>query len=59
VIDGDGDEERWMLQQDDETRRAYVAEVLECEDEPDRQAIWLLGQPKKVRESYIAGVLDD
>ena len=35
-----------MLLQDDETRRSYVAEVLEREDEPDRQAIWLLGQPQ-------------
>lgn len=59
MIDGDGDEERWMLLQDDEVRRSYVADVLEREDEPDRQAIWLLGQPRKVRDSYIADVLDD
>ena len=49
---------RWMLLQDEETRRSYVTDVLEHEAEPDRQAIWLLGQPRKVRESYIAGVID-
>lgn len=58
VIDGAADEERWMLLQDDETRSSYVSDVLEREDEPDRQAIWLLGQPKKVRASYIANVID-
>jgi hypothetical protein len=58
VIDESVDVERWMLVQDDETRRSYIADVLEREDEPDRQAIWLLGQPRTVRESYIAGVFD-
>jgi hypothetical protein len=58
VVDGAGHEERWMLLQDDDTRRSYVVDVLEREPEPDRQAIWLLGQPRTVRESYIAGVID-
>ena len=58
VIDGSADQERWMLLQDDETRRSYVAEVLEREDVPDRQAIWLLGQARAVRESYVAEVID-
>jgi len=58
VIDGKADEERWMLGQDDETRRSYIDEVLVHEDAPDRQAIWLLGQPRKVRESYVREVLD-
>jgi len=58
VVDGGADEQRWMLLQDDATRHTYVAEVLEREDEPDRQAIWLLGQARNVRESYIAEVLD-
>jgi hypothetical protein len=47
-----------MLIQDDATRGSYVAEVLENEPEPDRQAIWLLGQARKVRLSYISDVLD-
>jgi hypothetical protein len=59
VIDANGDEERWMLLQDDATRRSYVEEVLEDAPEPDRQAIWLLGQTRAVRDSYIAAVLDD
>jgi hypothetical protein len=58
VIDGAGDEERWMLLQDDETRASYVTDVLSHEDEPDRQAIWLLGQSRAVRESYVADVID-
>jgi hypothetical protein len=58
VVDGHGDAERWMLIQDDATRGSYVAEVLENEPEPDRQAIWLLGQARKVRLSYISDVLD-
>ena len=28
VVDGGGDEERWMLLQDDDTRHSYVREVL-------------------------------
>ena len=58
VVDGGGDQERWMLLQNDDTRRSYVREVLEAEPKPDRQAIWLLGQPRKVRESYVSDVLD-
>jgi hypothetical protein len=58
VIDAAADQERWMLLQDEETRRSYVADVLEQEAEPDRQAIWLLGQPQRVRDSYIAAVID-
>ncbi len=58
VIDGASDEERWMLLQDDVTRRSYITDVLEREPEPDRQAIWLLRQPKKVRLSYVAEVID-
>jgi hypothetical protein len=58
VIDGHGDQERWMLLQADAIRHSYVDDVLECEAEPDRQAIWLLLQPRKVRESYVADVLD-
>ena len=29
VVDGEGDEQRWMLLQDDDTRHSYVAEVLD------------------------------
>jgi len=29
VVDGGGDEQRWMLLQDDDTRHSYVAEVLD------------------------------
>ena len=53
VIDGAGNEERWMLLQDDETRHSYIEEV-----GGDRQANWLLRQPRKVRESYVADVID-
>jgi hypothetical protein len=48
-----------MLEQDDELRESYVAEVLERAPEPDREAIWLLGQDPAVRASYVAEVLDD
>jgi hypothetical protein len=58
VIDGGGDEERWMLLQDEDTRSSYVRDVLSAADELDRQAAWLLAQPLAVRESYIAGVID-
>ena len=58
VVDGGGDEEGWMLLQDDETRDSYVGDVLSHEAEPDRQAIWLLGQPLTVRESYVADVIE-
>jgi hypothetical protein len=58
VIDGGGDQERWMLLQDDDTRGTYVAEVLAHEAAPDRQAIWLLGQPRGVRQSYVTDVID-
>jgi hypothetical protein len=58
VADAGGDEERWMLLQDDETRASYVRDVLSAEDEPDRQALWLLSQPRAVRESYVADVID-
>ncbi len=54
VIDQAGDQERWMLLQDDETRYSYIDEV-----GGDRQANWLLRQPRKVRESYVADVIDD
>ena len=53
VIDTAGDQERWMLMQDDETRHSYIEEV-----GGDRQANWLLRQPRKVRESYVADVID-
>jgi len=58
VVDAGGDEERWMLLQDDDTRQSYVRDVLGAEDQPDRQAIWLLSQPVEVRESYVADVID-
>jgi hypothetical protein len=58
VVDGGGDEQRWMLLQDDDTRSSFVRDVLSAEPEPDRQAIWLLSQPQAVRESYVAGVID-
>ena len=53
VIDGGGDEERWMLLADDATRRSYVDEV-----GGDAQTCWILGQPESVRRSYVAEVLD-
>ena len=53
VIDRAGDQERWMLLQDDETRHSYVEEV-----GGDREANWLLRQPRAVRESYVADVID-
>ena len=53
VIDRTGDQERWMLLQDDETRLSYIEEV-----GGDRQEVWLLRQPREVRESYVAAVLD-
>jgi hypothetical protein len=58
VVDGGGDEQRWMLLQDDETRASFVRDVLSAEADPDRQAIWLLSQPRPVRESYVADVID-
>jgi hypothetical protein len=58
VIEGGGDEERWMLLRDRETREAYVREVLEAAEAPDRQAIWLLRQPEAVRRSYVEQVID-
>lgn len=58
VLDGGGNEERWMLLADDATRDSYVADVLRRADEPDRRAIWLLCQPLAVRESYVRDVLD-
>ena len=53
VIDQAGDQERWMLLQDDDTRLSYIQEV-----GGDRQEVWLLGQPREVRESYVADVID-
>ena len=53
VIDKAGDQERWMLLQDDDTRHSYIDEV-----GGDHQAIWLLRQPRKIRESYVADVID-
>ena len=53
VIEGGGDEERWMLLADDATRRSFVDEV-----GPDAQTRWILGQPRTVRESYVAAVID-
>jgi hypothetical protein len=58
VVDAHGDEERWMLLQDDDTRSSYVRDVLSGGAEPDHQAVWLLGQPRAVRESYVTDVLD-
>ena len=46
VVDAGGDEQRWMLLQDDDTLGSYVADVLLASDAPDRQAIWLLSQPR-------------
>ena len=59
VIDGHGDQERWMLLQSDKTRRSYINEVLEREPRPDLQAMWLLRQTRAVRQSYVDQVLDD
>jgi hypothetical protein len=53
VIDKAGDQERWMLLQNDETRHSYIDEV-----GGERQEIWLLRQPRKVRQSYVADVID-
>ncbi len=53
VIDTAGDQERWMLLQNDETRHSYIDEV-----GGDRQETWLLRQPRDVRESYVADVID-
>jgi hypothetical protein len=53
VIDGAGDQERWMLLQDDATRQSYIDDV-----GGDRQEIWLLRQPRVVRESYVEHVID-
>jgi hypothetical protein len=53
VIDKAGDQERWMILQDDDTRHSYIEEV-----GGGRQEVWLLRQPRAVRESYVADVLD-
>jgi hypothetical protein len=58
VVDGGGDQERWMLLQHDEVCLSYVEDVLEKQDRPDRQAMWLLRQPRTVRRSYVEDVLD-
>ena len=58
VVDGGGDQERWMLLQHDDVCESYVEDVLEREDQPDRRAMWLLKQPRKVRRSFVENVLD-
>lgn len=50
-------EQLWMLSQPRATRSAYVREVLDAGEEPQRQEIWMLGQPDPVRESYVRDVL--
>jgi len=51
-------EEAWMLLQPRAVRRAYAAQVLDADGDPDLLAeIWMLRQPRAVRESYIAEVL--
>jgi hypothetical protein len=58
VVEGGGDQERWMLLQHDDVCRSYVDAVLSQEPRPDRQAIWLLRQPRGVRLSYVEHVLN-
>lgn len=52
-------QEAWMLLQPREVRRAYCAQVLDGDGDPEvLEEIWMLRQPKRVRESYIRDVLE-
>ena len=50
-------EQRWMLTQSRELRRAFAEEVFGREDADLRQEVWMLRQPKAVRESFVEHVL--
>ena len=50
-------EQRWMLRQPREVRRAFAEEVFGRPDATERQEIWMLRQPKAVRESFVKEVL--
>jgi hypothetical protein len=50
-------EQRWMLTQPRELRRAFAEEVFGREDADLRQEVWMLRQPQAVRESFIEQVL--
>jgi hypothetical protein len=52
-----GPEQRWMLMQPREVRRAFAEEVFGREDADLRQEVWMLRQPEDVRESFIEHVL--
>jgi hypothetical protein len=51
-------EERWMLCQDRDVRRSYVAQVVDRPEDPNAQERWMLTQPDEVRLSYVRDVLD-
>jgi len=50
-------EQRWMLTQPREIRRAFAEEVFGRADSDERQEIWMLRQAKPVRESFVKQVL--
>ena len=50
-------EQRWMLTQPREIRRAFAAEVFGREDADQRQEVWMLRQPQAVRDSFVENVL--
>jgi hypothetical protein len=50
-------EQRWMLRQSRELRRAFADEVFGRPDEEHRQQVWMLRQGREVRESFARHVL--
>jgi hypothetical protein len=51
-------EERWMLCQSRDVRRAYVVEVVDRPEDPNAQERWMLTQAEDARMSYVREVLD-